>query len=61
MIYPKFLKMGDTIGIPAPSDGAYDELHINKQKNAKLKMEQMGYKIVQSKNIYNSTFLYITR
>ena len=55
MIYPKFLKKGDTIGIPAPSDGAYDELHINKQKNAKLKMEQMGYKIVQSKNIYNST------
>ena len=55
MIYPKFLKKGDTIGIPAPSDGAYDELHINKQKNAKSKMEQMGYKIVQSKNIYNST------
>ena len=55
MIYPKFLKNGDTIGVPAPSDGAYDELHINKQKNAKLKMEQMGYKIVQSKNIYNST------
>lgn len=55
MIYPKFLKNGDTIGVPAPSDGAYDELHINKQKNAKSKMEQMGYKIVQSKNIYNST------
>ena len=54
MIYPKFLEKGDTIGVPAPSDGSYDELHINKQKNAKLKMEQMGYKIVQSKNIYNS-------
>ncbi len=54
MIYPKFLKKGDTIGVPAPSDGAYDELHINKQKNAKLKMEQNGYKVVQSKNIYNS-------
>lgn len=54
MIYPKFLKKGNTIGVPAPSDGAYDELHINKQKNAKLKMEQNGYKVVQSKNIYNS-------
>ena len=54
MIYPKFLTKGDTIGVPAPSDGAYDELHINKQKNAKLKMEQNGYKVIQSKNIYNS-------
>ena len=54
MIYPKFLTKGDTIGVPAPSDGAYDELHINKQKNAKLKMEQNGYNIIQSKNIYNS-------
>ena len=54
MIYPKFLQKGDTIGVPAPSDGAYDELHINKQKNAKLKMEQNGYKVIQSKNIYNS-------
>ena len=54
MIYPKFLTKGNTIGVPAPSDGAYDELHINKQKNAKLKMEQLGYKIIQSKNIYTS-------
>ena len=54
MIYPKFLTKGDTIGVPAPSDGAYDELHINKQKNAKLKMEQNEYNIIQSKNIYNS-------
>lgn len=54
MIYPNFLKKGDTIGVPAPSNGAYDIQHINKQKNAKIKMEQKGYKIIQSKNIYNS-------
>ena len=54
MIFPKFLEKGDTIGVPAPSDGAYDELHINKHKNAKIKMEQNGYKVIQSKNIYNS-------
>ena len=55
MIYPKFLEKGDTIGVPAPSDGAYDLQHINKHKNAKIVMEQNGYKVIQSKNIYNST------
>ena len=54
MIYPKFLKPGDTIGVPAPSDGAYDNLHANKYKSSKSKLEKMGYNIVLSKNIFNS-------
>lgn len=54
MIYPKFIKKGDCIGVPAPSSGAYDELHIVKYKNAKLKMEEMGYKIKFSPNIEKS-------
>lgn len=51
MIYPEFLQKGNTIGVPAPSSGAYDEMHINKQKNAKKKLEEMGYKVEFSKNI----------
>lgn len=54
MIYPKFLKEGDIIGVPAPSSGAYDEPHVNKYKNAKRKLEQMGYGVEWSKNIFKS-------
>lgn len=54
MIYPKFLKKGDTIGVPAPSSGAYDEPHCNKYKNSRKKLEGMGYKIEWSENIFKS-------
>lgn len=54
MIYPKFLKKGDLIGVPAPSSGAYDDLHCYKYKNSKKKLEEMGYKIKWSENIFNS-------
>ena len=54
MIYPKFLSNGNTIGVPAPSSGAYDDPHRNKYKNSKKKLEQMGYKIKWSKNIFKS-------
>lgn len=54
MIYPKFLSKGDTIGVPAPSSGAYDELHCNKYKNSRKKLEEMGYNVNWSKNIFKS-------
>ena len=54
MIFPEFLKQGDVIGVPAPSSGAYDNPHCNKYKNAKKKLEQMGYKIKWSNNIFES-------
>lgn len=54
MIYPKFLKSGDLIGIPAPSSGAYNELKINRFKNAKNKLEKLGYNILLSENIFKS-------
>ena len=53
MIYPKFLSKGNTIGVPAPSSGAYDEPHINKYKSAKAKLENMGYNVVLSENYNN--------
>ena len=51
MIYPKFINEGSKIGVPAPSSGAYDELRKNKFKNAKFKLEKMGFKTDISKNI----------
>lgn len=54
MIYPKFIKEGSKIGVPAPSDGAYDDIIINRFKNSKKNLEKLGFKIIESKNIYNS-------
>lgn len=54
MIYPKFLNKNDLIGVPAPSGGAYDDFHKIRFKNSKNKIEQMGYKVKLSKNIYKS-------
>lgn len=54
MIYPKFIKNGDIIGVPAPSDGAYCEEYVKRFKNAKLNLEKRGYKVNLSKNIFNS-------
>lgn len=51
MIYPKFIKEGDTIGVPAPSSGARDFLKANCFKNAELKLKELGYNLEISNNI----------
>lgn len=53
MIYPKFLKQGDKIGIPAPSNGNYID-DAERYNLCKQKLNKLGYKIVESKN--NSVF-----
>ena len=55
MIYPKFLSKGSCIGVPAPSSGAYDDLHVAKYANSKKRLEEMGYKCVLSENINKSS------
>ena len=54
MIYPKFIKSGDIIGVPAPSDGAYCEEYVHRYQNAKLKLEKRGYKVQLSNHIFHS-------
>ena len=54
MIYPKFIKENDTIGVPAPSDGASNQEKINKMLNAKKNLETYGYKLVISENLLKS-------
>ena len=54
MLYPKFIEKNNTIGVPAPSDGANSPMKINKYYNAKAKLEKLGYKIELSKYMFNS-------
>ncbi len=54
MYYPKFIKKNSLIGIPAPSGGARDEFKINRFKNAIKRMENLGYRLELSKNLYNN-------
>ncbi len=53
MIYPKFLKDNGTIGVPAPSKGAADELKKAKTENAIKRLKELGYELKLSKNLYN--------
>lgn len=56
MKYPKFLEKNNCIGVPAPSDGAFngDEKEITRYKNAKKKLENLGYRVELSNYIFNS-------
>ena len=54
MLIPEFLKQGDLIGVPAPSDGSN---YFEKEKrflNAKKRLEDLGYQVKLSDNIFNS-------
>lgn len=54
MIYPRFIKENNTISVPAPSDGSYCEQDVNRFNNAKKQIENEGYKVILSENIFNS-------
>ena len=54
MKYPKFLKEENTIGVPAPSDGAKDKFKANKFKHSIKYFEANNYKVKVSDNLYKS-------
>ena len=54
MIYPKFIKSESTIGVPAPSNGSFEELDIARYKNAKKNVEKLGYNVQLSNNVFES-------
>ena len=53
MIYPKFLKENNIIGVPAPSSGSKDNKRANRYKQAIKFLEESGYKLELSKNLYS--------
>ena len=52
MIYPKFIKKRGCIGVPAPSAGAWAPEKCAKYLNANKNLEELGYKIILSNNIF---------
>lgn len=52
MIFPEYLKKGDTIGVTAVSDGVGDELDKNRFYNGKKKLEDLGYKVKFTDNVF---------
>lgn len=53
MKYPKLLKLGDTIGICAPSCGVPNN-HHNRLENAIANIESLGYKTIESESVRNA-------
>lgn len=53
MIFPDFLKHGDTIGVTAPSAGVSKKTDINRFYNAKKKLEDRGYKVIFTNSVFS--------
>ena len=51
MRYPRNLKIGDSIGICAPSCGITDEKKIKRLDLAYLKLKELGYKILETNSV----------
>ncbi|MCI9000484.1 MAG: LD-carboxypeptidase [Clostridia bacterium] len=51
MRYPESLKLGDTIGICAPSKGCDDEEKIEKLSIAIKQFQNMGYKVIETASV----------
>lgn len=57
MIIPEKLKIGDTIGVVAPSNPIIDE-NIEEIKKAKEIVEKLGFKVKFAKNLFSNTNIY---
>lgn len=57
MIIPNKLKVGDTIGVVAPSDPIIGE-NIEELENARKIIENLGFKVKYSKNLFSNTNRY---
>ena len=51
MRYPEFLKKGDTIGICAPSCGIVRPDRVERLNYAKIALEEMGYKVIETPSV----------
>ena len=51
MIYPAYLKKGDTIGVTATSSGFSEKIDIQKLENAKKNLNDIGFHIFETENV----------
>lgn len=54
MIYPKFINKGDTIGVPAPSDGITEIGKLKRLDFAIENIKSRGYNIVETESVRKS-------
>ncbi|MCR5792322.1 MAG: LD-carboxypeptidase [Lachnospiraceae bacterium] len=54
MIYPDFLKPGDTIGICAPSDGNSKDVDIHRLENGIATLERKGFHVYETASVRKS-------
>lgn len=54
MIYPKFVKNGDTIGVTAPSDGRTKAIDLKRLDKAKENFNRRGFTIIETPNVRSS-------
>lgn len=54
MNYPENLRVGDTIGVCAPSGGITNEYKIKRLDLAINTLKEMGYKVIETKNVRTS-------
>jgi len=54
MLFPKYIKKGDTIGVTATSAGIVDEFKVKRFHNGKRKLEEAGYKVVFTPNVFTA-------
>ncbi len=55
MKYPENLKIGDTIGICAPSDGIVNQESIIKLEQAINNLKTLGYKVIETQSVRKSS------
>lgn len=51
MRYPKELKIGDYIGVTAPSSGIIEELKIKRLENAEKNLREKGFNYIETSNV----------
>lgn len=54
MKYPRNLKIGDTIGICAPSDGIVDEFKLKRLDLSIKNLESLGFKVIETASVRKS-------
>lgn len=54
MIFPDFIKKGDTIGVTALSNGCTKASDVARFNNAKARLEQIGYPVVFTDNVFTA-------
>jgi len=58
MIFPDYIKKGDTIGVTAPSHPIDSEVDQKRFQNGKLQLENRGYKVIFTENVFNEADRY---